>query len=524
MGVFGQKKKHQEPSTVTDFAAVSAATDFDPEKQNVGQLEAGYPHGHHHVDPEAEKRLVRKLDRRMVPLVMGFYLLAYLDRSNIGNAKIAGMQDELGGSYTWYLTIFYISYIIFEWLALMWKVLPPHYWATFCILGWGIVATLQSATFSWSGMMACRFFLGAFEAGYGPGVPYLLSFFYLRHELGVRVGFFLSAAPLATCFAGALAYGITSGNPHGIANWRLLFLVEGIPSVIVASAAFFLLPDSPDKLSTLTPEEKLIAKARGVRQVGEASTKRVGHISWPDVLAAILDLKNWLTALMYFSCNVSFSSLPVFLPTIIAQMGYSNINAQGLSAPPYFLAFLLVIGTTYIADRTQQRGITIMCLSVIGAIGYILLATTEGTGPRYTGVYFAAAGVFPCIGNILPWVLNNQGSDTKRGTGIAILNIIGQCGPLLGTNVFPSSDEPYYRMGMWICASFMLFNGVLALSLRTLLVWENKKLDEKYGGRGRAVAGAAPEGGLTNVQTAEEAEREAGIGDENDGPNFRYIL
>jgi dipeptide/tripeptide permease len=194
-------------------------------------------------------------------------------------------------------------------------------------------------------------------------------------------------------------------------------------------------------------------------------------------------------------------------------MNFTNIQAQGLSAPPYFLAFLLTIGTTYIADRTQQRGLTIMVLSLIGAIGYILLATTSATGPRYTGVFFAAAGIFPCIGNILPWVLNNQGSDTKRGTGIAILNIVGQCGPLLGTRLYPGQDSPYYRMGMWVCAAFMLFNGLLAFALRTLLACENKVLDEKYGpvahpdGSGRA-----------------DGKDEPGVGDENDGPRFRYIL
>lgn len=391
----------------------------------------------------------------------------------------------------------------------MWKIVPPHMWAAFCVAGWGIVATLQSATYSWSGMMACRFFLGFFEAGFGPGIPYLLSFFYLRHELGVRIGFFLSAAPLATCFAGALAYGITSGDPSGIANWRLLFLVEGLPCIVMAVVVFFLLPDCPDKFNRLTAEEKALAKARGVSQVGEeAEHTRMGHIDWREVGAALIDPKNFFTAFMYFSCNVSFASLPVFLPTILSEMGFTSVTAQGLSAPPYFLAFLLVIITTYISDKTKQRGLMIMGLSVIGAAGYIMLATATGTGPRYAGVYLAAAGIFPCIGNIIPWVLNNQGSDSKRGTGIAILGIIGQCGPLLGTNVYPSSEGPYYRKGMWICAAFMIFNGFLAFCLRTLLKWENKKLDEKY----------------SVERTAEEKEVDAGIGAENDGPLFRYIL
>ncbi|KAF7863211.1 hypothetical protein EAF04_007293 [Stromatinia cepivora] len=498
----------------------------ESEKPEVAQLEAAREapsaQNGYYIDPEIEKRVVRKLDKKLIPLVMLLYLLSYLDRSNIGNAKTAGMSKDLGISspeYEWLLTIFYISYIVFEWFALMWKVLPPHVWACFCVVGWGTVATLQSATQSWSGMMAARFFLGFFEAGYGPGIPYLLSFFYLRHEIGIRIGLFLSAAPLATCFAGALAYGITSGHA-AIANWRLLFLVEGLPCVAAGILTFFVLPDSPEKARFLNEEERAVARARGVRQVGAEEEHRVGGVKWADIAAALVDPKNYLTAFMYFSCNVSFSSLPVFLPTILNEMGFSSINAQGLSAPPYFLAFLVVILSAYVADRTQQRGYVIMFLSVLGAIGYILLATTSSVGPRYTGVFLAAAGIFPAIANILPWVLNNQGSDTKRGTGIAILNIVGQCGPLLGTRIYPTEEAPYYRKGMWVCTAFMIFNGVLALVLRTLLNWENKRLDKKYGEVGRRDANGNVVG--ENPKTGEMIG--AGVGDENDGPTFRYVL
>lgn len=140
--------------------------------------------------------------------------------------------------------------------------------------------------------MALRFVMGAAEAGYGPGIPYLLSFFYLRHELGFRCGIFLSAAPLANTFAGALAYGITSGSP-GIAKWRVLFLVEGLPTLVMAAVAFFFLPDSPEKAKFLDEDEKRVAKARGVRQAGAAT--RVGGISGKDFLLGLLDLKAWFT-------------------------------------------------------------------------------------------------------------------------------------------------------------------------------------------------------------------------------------
>ncbi|KAA8644402.1 hypothetical protein EYZ11_002777 [Aspergillus tanneri] len=418
------------------------------------------------------------------------------------------MEEDLqirGNRYSWLLTIFYISYTLFEFLALMWQVMPPHRWAAITVMSWGIVATCQAAAQNWQGMMALRFFLGMTEAAFGPGVPYLLSFFYRRQELGLRCGMFLSAAPLANTFAGALAYGITSGHSK-LANWRLLFLVEGVPSCLAAFLAWFFLPDHPSSARFLTEEEKDVARARSIQRSGKS--ERVAGIDWKDLGRTLLDLKAWITALMYFSCNVSFSSLPVFLPTILKDMGFTSINAQGLTAPPYFVSFLFTIATTWLADRLQQRGLTITVMSVVGAVGYVLLATCTSVGVRYLGVFLAAAGVFPCIGNILPWVLNNQGSDTRRGMGIVLLNLIGQCGPFLGTNIYPERDGPRYVRGQSICAAFMFLTTILALSLRALLMWENRQLDKKHGTK---------------------AQREAKLGwnevaTENYGGGFRYVL
>ncbi|KAK5124459.1 hypothetical protein LTR85_001676 [Meristemomyces frigidus] len=489
----------------------------DPEKDVQEALAIDDVSGSPAMDPALEKRVLRKLDWNLVPLVSVLYLLAFLDRSNIGNAKIAGMQEDLhlsSGDYDWLLTIFYISYICFTFCILFWKIFPPHAWAAFVVFGWGTVATVQAATTSWAGMMVCRFLMGAFEEGFGPGIPYLLSFFYLRHELGFRSGIFLASAPLATCFAGALAYGITSGHA-AIASWRLLFLVEGLPCIVMAVVTFFFLPDSPHKARLLNEDDKRVALARGVRQAGTAN--RIGSINLKDTLDTLMDPKPWFTALMYFSCNVSFSSLPVFLPTILEELGFSGVTAQGLSAPPYFLSWILTIATTWYADRTQQRGLVIIVMSMIGGIGYIMLAATKSVGARYAGVYLAAAGVFPVIGNILPWVMNNQGSDTRRGAGMVMLNLVGQCGPLLGTRVYPASDGPYYVEGHSVCAAFLFFTTLLALGLRTLLVWENRKLDRKYGTLKEQRAQAAAAGGDGAKVQAEE-------GLENYGPMYRYVL
>ncbi|KIX98327.1 uncharacterized protein Z520_05628 [Fonsecaea multimorphosa CBS 102226] len=513
MGIF--KAQHvASTGLVSNVSAPSESpTSNDVEKDGGTELKES-PTTIVRIDPALERRVVRKIDLRVTPLVTFLFLLSFLDRSNIGNARIAGMEDDLdltGDRYDWLLTIFYISYIVFQFQGFMWKIVKPHTWACFITLAWGIVATCQAATQSWGGEMALRFLLGAAEAGFGPSIPYLLSFFYLRHEHGFRSGIFLAAAPLANTFAGALAYGITSGHPS-IAKWRLLFLVEGIPTILAAPIAWFYLPDSPTSARFLTAEEKEVARARVIRQHGHQEEGK-HRVSLKEIGETLIDAKAWFTALMYFSCNVSYSSLPVFLPTILNQMGFSSINAQGLSAPPYFVSTIVTVLTCWIADRTQQRGLMIAFLSCVAGIGYILLATCTAVAPRYFGTFLCASGVFPAIANILPWVVNNQGSDSRRGMGIVLLNLVGQCGPLLGTRIFPKSQEPRYVEGQSICAAFMFFNALLALSLRTLLVWENKRLDKKYGSQG------GPE-----TQMATGGKADANVGEENYGSTFRYIL
>ena len=273
-------------------------------------------------------------------------------------------------------------------------------------------------------------------------------------------------------------------------------------------------------------------------------------------------------------------------------MGYTRINAQGLSAPPYFLSFLITISSTFLADRWQQRGYMIMFLTTIGGIGYILLAACDIVGVRYFGVFLAAAGIsfttnmqnrywhsnnryLPYNSEYSPmgveWVrvrcswmeyrwraIDNQGSDTRRGVsllglytalccfpwtenfstvicweicfasqcipasemltpyqvGIMILNLIGQCGPLLGTNIFNKSDEPRYIKGMSICAAFTFFTGFLAFGLRLLLARENRKRDQEHGTLEEIAA----------RRTGDPSRYESMEGEEDYGATFRNIL
>ncbi|KAI1914519.1 hypothetical protein LOZ61_002187 [Ophidiomyces ophidiicola] len=450
---------------------------------------------------EEEKRVVRKFDTRLTLLMAFLYMLSFLDRSNIGNAKIAGLMDDLNLSssqYEWVLTAFYITYILFEWMTLMYKIVPAHIYIPLCVLGWGLVASFQALVTSFSGLLALRALLGIFEAGFGPGLPFYLSFFYRREELAFRTGMFLCAAPLATSFAGSLAWVIVWFNKDGpLAPWRALFLVEGFPSVVVASIIWAYIPDSPGKARYLTRRERKVAKWRLL----EAGDKQKKHepqdrvFNWREVVRTICDPKAYLTAFMAFSCNVAFSSLPVFLPTILNDMGYSRLTAQALSAPPYLFAFLIVLLTAFISDRNRSRSPYIIMHALISATAYLLIALSgyfHAYLPepvhilvRYICIYPAAAGFFSAITLIITWTMDNQPAKEGKGTGMAILNVIGQCGPLVGTRLYPAEDAPLYVRGMALCSMFMVFAALLAYSLRVLLQKENMRSGSRSVGRNR---------------------------------------
>jgi MFS family permease len=358
---------------------------------------------------------------------------------------------------------------------------------------WGIVSSVQAATTSWAGLMVCRFLLAIPEAMYGPAVPLYLSFFYPRERVGLRIGIFLSGAALANVYGGALAYGISQAR-GAIAPWRILFLVEGIPSVsnrlhpelisaglptvALAVVAYFWLPDSPATAKFLSERQREIAIELSLRQPGD----RENHtFQWKQAFGALLDWRSYIPSLMYFGCNVCFASLPLFIPTIISEMGaFTLIQSNGLSAPPYVVCFASIVGCAFLSDRFGVRGPFVAGAGLIAAIGYILLATQDSVGVRYFG-FFLATVIFASVALLLIWVSNTHATDSKRAAGLAILSTGGQCGPVLGTNIFPPDEAPFYRKGMWISCGACLLVFVLA-TLQSYLLWrENKRRDAKYG-------------------------------------------
>ncbi|CAD6567770.1 MAG: hypothetical protein ASARMPREDX12_009458 [Alectoria sarmentosa] len=452
-------------------AAISDEDSDEPAQQNgIENLKS--------FTADEEKVVVRKLDRHLVLFIAFLYMLSFLDRSNIGNARIAGLTEDLSlnsSQYEWLLTSFYCTYITFQWMTLLYGIVPAHIYISLAALAWSLTACLQAVASSFSSMLFLRALLGIGEAAFSPGIPFLLSFFFKREELAFRTGLFISAAPLATSFASSLAWLITKVANHvHVAAWRVLFLVEGFPSIVISIIAWYQIPDTPDTARFLSQRERKIARLRlnKERNAGRGAMTKKPRLDWREIREALTDMKCWITACMFFSCNIAFSSLPPFLPTIVHEMNYSALTSQALSAPPYFIAFLVVLVTAFLSDRSQNRSYYVIFHALLGGFGYLSIA-------------IGAAGFFSAITLILTWTINNQNSDSKRGTGVVMLNLLGQFGPLVGTRLYPDSDKPYYVKGMAVCSLFMFLVALLAWWLRRLLIRENEGWKDKKEATGK---------------------------------------
>lgn len=258
---------------------------------------------------------------------------------DIGNARIAGLDEDLhlsSAQYEWLLTAFYITYIVFEWMTLMYRLVPAHIYIPLCVFSWGVAASLQCLATSFGGLVTLRFILGITEAAFGPGVPFYLSLFYRRQELAFRNGLFISAAPLATSFASSLAWVIVRLSSNGpIAPWRTLFLVEGFPSVIVAVFAWVLIPDSPGRARFLNRRQRVVARLRLGESKSEYQNSHGKRFDWREIIKTASDPKAYMAAV---SLNPDIDRTE--LTMVPHSLCFSAAMSPSAQCPCFFLPLL----------------------------------------------------------------------------------------------------------------------------------------------------------------------------------------
>ncbi|KAL6831822.1 major facilitator superfamily domain-containing protein [Trichoderma camerunense] len=449
-----------------DFAGVHMDEDVEATKEHLSDIRDGSSLAH--IDAARSRALVRKQDLRIIPITAGIYLLCYLDRSNIGNAKVlnASTGNDLltethmtNYQYTIALMVFLIAYAIFEVPSNYFlKKLKPSRWIAFLMFSWGTITMCIAATQNHSSVTAVRFLLGVVEAGLFPGLVYYLTFWYRVDERSIRVAAILASATLAGAFGGAIAFGVGHMNQvSGISAWRWLFIIEGAPSVASSLLVWFFLPDYPETVSWLSTEEKDFAALRLSDQGSHGSGK---PLTWEEAKSTLFEWRLWAHYFIYFGISTPFSSLSLFTPSIVAGLGFTDLKAQLMTVPPYAAAYVVTLLASWSGDHFNKRALHSAGFSLLGAVGFIASATlpADHFASRYGCLIIATCGSFACIPPLLGWLSSNLYSTAAIGLAIALNISMGAPGQIVGVWIYKADEaKKGYPTGHWTNAGLLLF-------------------------------------------------------------------
>ncbi|KAJ5376838.1 hypothetical protein N7509_013724 [Penicillium cosmopolitanum] len=404
------------------------------------------------LEEKMERTLVRKIDMNILPVVVLLYLFSFLDRVNIGNARLYGLEEDLGlvgDQYQIAVSILFVTYCFFEVPSnlVLKKLRPSRYIAAISVI-WGIIATLTGIVQNYSGLIACRVLLGVVEAGLFPGFITYLTLFYSKRELAVRTAYLFSSAAIAGACGGLLAYGIGfMDGISGLRGWRWIMIIEGIPTVILGVATWFFLADDPDTAWYLNEEERALVARRRSRYIGQTESAQKFH--WADVKEGALDWKIYAFCIGQFGVDTMLYGYSTFLPSIIEGMGDWSV--------PQVQALTILV--TH--DRTQHRALFVCLFSAISVVGYGILISDSSSGVHYFGALMVALGLYVAVGLPLAWLPTNLPRYGKRtfATGLQLTfgNISGVMSPFL----YKTSEAPRYVRGNAVTLGLVGFAGIV---------------------------------------------------------------
>ncbi|KAF1938705.1 MFS transporter [Clathrospora elynae] len=433
-----------------------------------------YGHALMQFDPKAESCLRLKIDLYMIPTVAILYLFCYIDRANIGNARLAGLEEDLGlkgYDYNSVLSIFYISYIIFEIPSnICCKWIGPGWFIPIISLCFGISSIGTALVHDKRSLSGVRFLLGIFEAGMLPGIAYYMSRWYRSSELAFRLSLCVVMAPLAGAFGGLLASAILTLDSFGsLRRWRMIFAIEGIITCCLAILSFFTLTDRPESARWLSQAEKGLAIAR-VKSERVGQSEVLDKLGKKKVLRGIFNPVVLTTSSIFLLDSITVQGLSFFAPTIIYPK--STVVSQQLhTVPPYAVGAFFTVLLPFLSWRSDKRTIFFILGAPLIMIGYIMFLASTNAQVRYGATFLIASGAFS-----FGALCNAQGSanvvsDTARASAIGTVVVFGNVGGLISTWSFLPFDGPDFPIGNGL--NLATSSTTLILSI-LLLLWMNR--------------------------------------------------
>ncbi|CBF78114.1 putative MFS transporter [Aspergillus nidulans FGSC A4] len=462
---------------------------MDVEQQRLGNKEASVPEMDSNsdmwaIDEKAEKKLIRKMDLYILPFVVLLYLFSFLDRVNIGNARLYGLEEDLGlvgDQYQVAVSILFVTYCLFEVPSnlVIKKLTPSRYIAAIAII-WGVIATLTGITQNYGGLIACRLLLGVVEAGLFPGLMTYLTLFYSKHEIALRTGYLFSSAALAGACGGLLAYAIGfMDGVSGLKGWRWIMIIEGIPTVIIGIATWFFLADDPETAYYLNAEERaLVVKCRS-RHFGHTASAQKFH--WADVKEGALDWRIYAFCIAQFGVDTMLYGYSTFLPTIIKGLGdWSVPEVQALTIPCYALGAVAYLIVAWFSDRTQRRGLFICVFAAISVVGYGILISDSSSGVHYFGALLVALGLYVAVGLPLAWLPTTLPRYAKRTFATGLQLTFGNVSGVMSPFLYKTEEGPRYVRGNAVTLALVGFAGIIYGIMWAYYLWKNKRREQGF--------------------------------------------
>ncbi|PVU87688.1 hypothetical protein BB561_006222 [Smittium simulii] len=423
------------------------------------------------------KGYLRKIDVRILPVVIVLYIFSLIDRGNIGAALVSGLRENLKlnstqeGNST---TMFYIFYLLFETPAnMLLKKVRPHFWFGLIGLLWGLSCTLLAFAKTPTLFIVLRGFLGAFEAGLTPGVVAYLHYWYTRSEVAYRMTIFFLAVPISGCIGGPLSAALSKQNLGFFKPYQAIFLIEGLLTTAVSIITFFVLIDYPDEAKFFNPEERELVLKRLNTEQGMASQVSV---SFRETLMILTDWKIYVNAVIFFGMTNIHSIKGLFTPTLLKAAGYNYTTAIYLGSFSYAFGVIGVLLSIRFVNRINFY-LLISAFASITVITYGIAAFSTGKIMRFVFISIAGFGASPTIPLTLTWSSINQGGVYKGLISSAVVISMGSASGIIVPRFFVANYGPEYTLGHAITIGSACLTILLSVLMSIYLRIENKRRD-----------------------------------------------
>ncbi|KAK1983920.1 major facilitator superfamily transporter [Colletotrichum cereale] len=434
----------------------------------------------------AEKRLVRKLDMTLMPMIFLLYMFNFLDRNNIAQAKLNHFERDVGlvgNQFNTAIAIFHPAYMLAQLPSNMILTrLRPSIYIPCCVMLWSIVSASTAAAKGFGSLVAIRIALGLVEAPFFPGVLFILSCWYTQKELAFRTAILFSGNLFATSFSGLLAAAVFANldGVRGMAGWMWLFLIEGAGSFAMAFIAMAFLPDfvgSKTGVCAWLMSDKELAVAAQRIQADRVSVPDEKASIWHGLSLAVKDPRTWIFGAMQ-AFYVTSIGINGFFPSIVQGLHLgSQTTTLLLTAPPYLLAAAISLVLCMSSDKRADRGLHVIGPVAVAIVGFVISAATTNHAARYFASFLYIPGAMASTALIFSWSSTAM-SETpeKRAAGMAIVCLTCQLGGVWSPYFFRPEDSPRYLLAFILMIIFSALCIATVVLMRRLLGRANQRL------------------------------------------------